>query len=134
MPVCYCFHDICFSFCNPKIFFGPADGNENSPGFVIGLLQAPGHNSWTLESSPGHDFRRMSNCLIVLLLPVCRFLGMILFLAMIEAHELFYLYFICDICDLNLHFTCYLHFICIWRYLNVHFACYVHFICIWRHP
>jgi hypothetical protein len=39
-------------------------------------------------------------------------LGMILFLAMVEALEFFYLYLICDICDLNLHF------ICIWRHLN----------------
>jgi hypothetical protein len=48
-----------------KFFFisAPADGNENSPGFVIGVLQAPGQNSWTLESSPGPDLRRMSNCL-----------------------------------------------------------------------
>jgi len=52
------------------------------------------------------------NCFIVLFLPVCRFLGMILFLAMMESHELFYLYLICDICDLNIHF------ICIWRHLN----------------
>ena len=52
------------------------------------------------------------NCFIVLLLPVCRFLGMILFLAMMESHELFYLYLICDICDLNIHF------ICIWRHLT----------------
>ena len=36
---------------------------SNSSGFVIGLLQAPGQNSWTLESSPGPDVRRMSSYL-----------------------------------------------------------------------
>lgn len=35
----------------------------NSSGFVIGLLQAPGQNSWTLASSPGPDVRRMSGYL-----------------------------------------------------------------------
>jgi hypothetical protein len=35
----------------------------SSSGYVIGLLQAPGQNSWTLESSPGPDVRRMSSCL-----------------------------------------------------------------------
>jgi hypothetical protein len=65
VPVCYCFHVICSPFRNPKSFFinRPADGNENSQGFVTGLLQAPGQNSWTLESSPGPDVSRMLNCL-----------------------------------------------------------------------
>lgn len=64
VPVCYCFHGICSPFRNPKFFINrPADGNENSQGFVTGLLQAPGQNSWTLESSPGPDVCRMSNCL-----------------------------------------------------------------------
>lgn len=35
----------------------------NSSEFVIGLFQAPGQNSWTLDSSSGPDVRRMSGCL-----------------------------------------------------------------------
>jgi hypothetical protein len=53
-------HSVTLSFLSIN---RPADGNENSQGFVTGLLQAPGQNSWTLESSPGPDVCRMSNCL-----------------------------------------------------------------------
>lgn len=30
---------------------------------AIGLFQVPGQNSWTRESSPGPDLRRMASCL-----------------------------------------------------------------------